>query len=130
MPDADRTVIATRVTASDYAFTAIALNLDWGERHREVVVRCLRAPRDAVRGTASHIDEPPPSWGGRAHSNTGHARRALREMFDRQVSPLDLRINRRAIEAVFDNIHRFGLVGEHVKLSYDICVDDSFLAAA
>jgi hypothetical protein len=32
MPDADRTVIATRVTASDYvpdyAFTAIALNLE------------------------------------------------------------------------------------------------------
>jgi hypothetical protein len=118
MPDAHRTVIATRVTASDYvpdyAFTAIALNLDGG-RHREVVVRCLRALGDAVRWTTSHIDEATAVVGRRASdSNTGHARRALREMFDRQVSPLDLRINRRAIEAVFDNMHRFSLVGEHV----------------
>jgi hypothetical protein len=90
----------------------------------------LRALGDAVRWTASHIDEATAVVGRRAHSNTGHARRALREMFDRQVSPLDLRINRRAIDAVFDNMHRFGLIGEHVKLSYDICVDDSFLAAA
>jgi hypothetical protein len=51
-------------------------------------------------------------------------------MFDGKVSPLDLKINRKAIEAVFENMHRFDLVGNDAKLSYDLCVDEGFLAAA
>jgi hypothetical protein len=46
------------------------------------------------------------------------------------VSPIDLRINRKAIEVVFDNIHRFGLVEKDVRLSYELCVDERFLGAA
>jgi cobalamin biosynthesis protein CobD/CbiB len=64
----------------------------------------------------------------RTRSSNEHSRRALSEMFDRGVSPSDLKINRKAIETVFENMHRFGLVPREVPLSYDACVDDSFLA--
>jgi ABC-type nitrate/sulfonate/bicarbonate transport system substrate-binding protein len=114
----------------DYAFTAIALNLDWGKHNRDVVVRCLKAMREAVQWTAGNIDEAAAILGRRAHSNDKHSRRALNEMFDGKVSPLDLKINRKAIEAVFENMHRFDLVGNDAKLSYDLCVDEGFLAAA
>jgi ABC-type nitrate/sulfonate/bicarbonate transport system substrate-binding protein len=114
----------------DYAFTAIALNLDWGEHNRRVVVRCLKAIREAVQWTAENIDEAAAILRRQAHSNDKHSRRALNEMFDRKVSPLGLKINRKAIEAVFENMHRFDLAGNDVTLSYDLCVDESFLAAA
>jgi ABC-type nitrate/sulfonate/bicarbonate transport system substrate-binding protein len=114
----------------DYAFTAIALNLDWGERNRDTAVRCLRAMREAVQWTAGNVDEAAAILRRRAHSNDEHSRRALSEIFDRNVSPIDLRINRKAIEVVFDNMHRFGLVEKDVSLSYEVCVDESFLGAA
>jgi ABC-type nitrate/sulfonate/bicarbonate transport system substrate-binding protein len=114
----------------DYAFLAIALNLDWGERNRDVAVRCLRAMREAVHWTASHIGEAASILERRANSTNAHARRALTEMFDAKVSPIDLKIDRKAIEVVFDNMHRFGLVEADVPLSYDACVDESFLHAA
>jgi ABC-type nitrate/sulfonate/bicarbonate transport system substrate-binding protein len=114
----------------DYAFTAIALNLDWGERNRDAAVRCLRAMREAVQWTAANVDEAAAILRRRAHSNDEHSRRALSEMFDRNVSPIDLRIDRKAIAVVFDNMHRFGLVEKDVSLSYEVCVDESFLGAA
>jgi ABC-type nitrate/sulfonate/bicarbonate transport system substrate-binding protein len=114
----------------DYAFTAIALNLDWGKSNRDLAVRSLRAMREAVQWTAGNLDEAAAILGRRAHSNDAHSHRALREMFERDVSPLDLKINRTAIETVFENMHRFGLVERNVPLSYATCVDESFLMAA
>jgi len=114
----------------DYAFTAVALDLGWGECNREAVGRYLRALREAVQWTATNIVEAAAILGRRVHFNDEHSRRGLSEMFDRHVSPMDLSIDRKAIEAVFDNVHRFGLVEKYVALSYDRCVDESFLAAA
>jgi hypothetical protein len=101
--------IAASDYVPDYAFTAIALNLDWGERNRDAAVRCLRAMREAVQWTSANVDEASAILRRRAHFNDEHSRRALTEMFDRNVSPIDLRINRKAIEVVFDTMHRFGL---------------------
>jgi len=111
----------------DYAFTAIALNLDWGESNRGLAARLLGAMREAVQWTADNLDEAAAILGRRAHSNDAHSHRALREMFQHDVSPLDLKINRTAIETVFENMHRFGLVARNVPLSYVACVDESFL---
>jgi ABC-type nitrate/sulfonate/bicarbonate transport system substrate-binding protein len=111
----------------DYAFTAIALNLDWGESNRDLAVCSLRAMREAVEWTADNLDEAAAILGRRAHSNDAHSHRALREMFERDLSPLDLTINRTAIETMFKNMHRFGLVAQNVPLSYVACVDESFL---
>jgi ABC-type nitrate/sulfonate/bicarbonate transport system substrate-binding protein len=114
----------------NYAFTAIALNLDWGESNRDLAVRSLRAMREAVQWTEDNLDEAAAILGRRAHSNDAHSRRALRAMSERDVSPPDLTINRTAIETVFENMHRFGLIERTVPLSYAACVDESFLKAA
>jgi len=114
----------------DYAFTAIALNLDCGESNRDLAVRALRAMREAVQWTVDNLDEAAAILGRRAHSNDAHSHRALREMFERDVSPLDLKINRTTIETVFENTNRFGLVERTVPFSYVASVDESFLKAA
>ena len=114
----------------DYAFAAIALNLQWGDPNRDVAVRCLKAMHEAVQWAAANRKEAASILARRTHSTNEHSRRALSEMFDQEVSPLDLKINRKAIEAVFENMHRFELVANDVPLSYDGCVDGSFLAAA
>jgi NitT/TauT family transport system substrate-binding protein len=112
----------------EYAFTAIALNLQWGESNRETAVRCLKAMYEALQWAAANRDDAATILARRTHSTNEHSRSALTEMFDRGVSPLDLRINRKAIETVFENMHRFELVPKEIPLSYDACVDDSFLA--
>ena len=113
-----------------YAFTAIALNLDWGEPNRDLAGRCLEAMREAVQWTASNRHEAAAILGRRSHASDGHALRALSEMVDEKVSPVDLQIDRKAVEVVFDNMHRFGLIDRGVTLSYEACVDESFMQAA
>jgi cobalamin biosynthesis protein CobD/CbiB len=84
---------------------------------------------EAVQWAAANRTDAAMILATRTHSSNAHSRRALTEMFDREVSPLDLKINRKAIETVFENMHHFELVPKDVPLSYGACVDDSFLAA-
>ena len=114
----------------DYAFAAIALNLKWGDPNRDVAVRFLRAMHEAVQWAAANRHNAATIMAKRTRSSNEHSLRALNEMFDQEVCPVDLKINRKAIEAVFENMHRFELVAHDVPLSYDACVDDSFLADA
>ena len=51
-------------------------------------------------------------------------------MIDGQTSPIDLRIDRTAVEVVFGNMHRFGLMELGVTLAHELCVDESLLQAA
>jgi ABC-type nitrate/sulfonate/bicarbonate transport system substrate-binding protein len=112
-----------------YAFTAIALNLDWARKNRDFAVAALAAMREAVEWAADNINAAAEILGRRSHSSLEHSRRAMHEMFDRQVSPKDLKIDRSAIQVVFESMHEFGLVEKEVALTYDACVDESYLAA-
>ncbi len=119
---------AARQYIPQYAFTAIAVNLDWAGPHRDVVVRTLSAMRDAtewanIARAAEMLQEP-------THTDLGYAKRALAEMFEDEVSPEDLRIRSEALDAVFEAVREAGLVEAGAELSYAQCVDDSFLDAA
>ena len=114
----------------DYAFSAIALSMDWAGDNRETAVHALAAMREAVEWTSANMDDAAEILGRRSHSSLEYSCRALHEMFDTGVSPKDLKISRKAIETIFQNMHEFGLVEKDVELSYDACVDESFLAAA
>ena len=113
----------------DYAFTAIAANLNWANDHRDLTVRTLAAMKEAVQWTSGHIDEAAEIVAKATKSNWEHTKRALSDMFKEKVSPLDLRIDRKAFDALLKSMHDFDLVEKDVKLSYEICLDESFLAA-
>ena len=114
----------------EYAFTAIAVNLDWADAHREVVVRALSAMREATRWTRRNIDQAAEMLQEPTRTDLGYARRALAEMFEDEVSPEDLRIAPKALDVVFETVREAGLLEPEVELSYARCVDDSFLDAA
>ncbi len=113
----------------DYAFTAIALSLRWAEGNRQTAIDALSAMREAVQWTADNVDQAALILSRHTHSSTAHARRALGEMLENHVSPKDLRLDRKAVEVLFDCMHEFGLVEKDLPLSYEACVDDSFLAS-
>jgi hypothetical protein len=79
------------------------------------------AMREALQWTAANLDKASAILGRQAHSHDAHSHQALREMLERDVSPLDLTFNRTAIETAFENMHRFGLVERTVPLSYAAC---------
>ena len=121
---------AARQYIPHYAFTAIAVNLDWADPHRDVVVRALSAMREATRWTRHNIAQAAEMLQEPTHTDLGYARRALDEMFEDEVSPEDLRIRRDALDVVFESVHEAELVEPEVELSHARCVDDSFLDAA
>ena len=113
-----------------YAFTAIAVNLEWAGPHRDVVVRALSAMGEATRWARRNINEAAEMLQEPTHTDLGYARRALAEMFENEISPEDLRISPEALDVVFDAVREVGLLDPEVELSYADCVDDSFLDAA
>ena len=121
---------AAREYIPQYAFTAVAVNLDWAGAHRDVVVRALSAMREATEWAKHNIDRAAEMLQEPTHTDLGYAKRALAEMFEDEVSPEDLRISRGALDVVFEAVREAGLVQAGVELSYARCVDDSFLDAA
>ena len=113
-----------------YAFTAIAVNLDWADPHRDVVVRALSAMREATRWARRNISQAAEMLQEPTRTDLGYARRALAAMFEDEISPEDLRIRREALDVVFEAVREVGLVEPELELAYERCVDDSFLDAA
>jgi ABC-type nitrate/sulfonate/bicarbonate transport system substrate-binding protein len=111
----------------DYAFTALAFNLDWSEPHRELAVRVLGAVREAVEWTFDNRDEAAEIIAKANKTKPGYARRALFEMIEGEMTPRDLRIGPKALDAVFGALREAGLVDKNTPLSDGMCVDESYL---
>jgi hypothetical protein len=74
----------------NYAFTAIAFNLDWSEPNRGLAVRVLRALRGVVGWTFNNLTAQP-KFATANKSNVTYARRAPFEMIEGEMTPRDLR---------------------------------------
>jgi NitT/TauT family transport system substrate-binding protein len=111
----------------NYAFTAIAFNLDWSEPNRGLAIRLLDALRDAVGWTFDNRDEAAEIIARVNKSKVEYAQRALLEMFEAEMTPRDLRIGEKGLDAVFDAMREVGLADKNTPLSYSMCVDDSYL---
>lgn len=112
----------------DYAFTAIAFNLDWSEPNRGLAVRVLAALREAVEWTFDNREDAADIIAKSNKSKVNHARRALFEMIEGGMTPQDLRIGTKALDAVFDAMREAGLADKSTPLSYSMCVDESYLS--
>ena len=117
---------AARDYVPHYAFTAIAADLKWARPHHDAVRRALSALRTAVTWTRDHIDESAAIVTSEAHTDPDHAIRALHDFFDDDVSPLDLSIEREALDEVIGSARQAHLVDD-TALSYEQIVDSSFL---
>jgi ABC-type nitrate/sulfonate/bicarbonate transport system substrate-binding protein len=111
----------------NYAFTAIAFNLDWSEPNRGLAMRVLDALREAIEWTFENRDEAARIIATANKSKADYARRALLEMLEGEITPRDLRIGKKALDAVFETMREVGLAGKDTPLSYGMCVDDSYL---
>lgn len=111
----------------DYAFGAVAADVDWARAHRAVTENALDAMREAVAWTAEHRDEAADVLVRAAHAERDHARRAVDRLIDGEVTPLDLRIAPAALESIFASVRQAGLVDDGAELSPAMCVDESFL---
>jgi ABC-type nitrate/sulfonate/bicarbonate transport system substrate-binding protein len=111
----------------DYAFTAIAFNLDWSEPNRDLAVRVLGALREAVEWTFDNRNEAADIIAKSNKFKIAYARRGLFEMIEGGMTPRDLRIGPKALDAVFGAMRDAGLADNTTSLSYDMCVDESYL---
>jgi len=111
----------------DYAFTAIAFNLDWSEPKRGLAVRVLAALREAVEWTFNNREDAAEIIARANKSKVTYARRALFEMIDGEMTPRDLLIGTKALDGVFDAMREAGLADKSTPLSYSVCVDESYL---
>ena len=112
-----------------YAFTAFAADDAWAGANRDLVVRMLRALEAATAWAAAHREETAGIIVDKANTQPAFARRGVDEMFDGEAVPRDLKIERLALEAVFDCMRKTEFVPPGTALSYEGCVDESYLAA-
>lgn len=112
-----------------YAFTAIAADGAWAGANRDLVVRMLRALKAATAWADANREETAGIIVEKANTLPAFARRGLDEMLDGDVVPRDLKIDRLALEAVFDCMRKIEFVPPDVALSYEGCVEESYLAA-
>jgi ABC-type nitrate/sulfonate/bicarbonate transport system substrate-binding protein len=118
---------AVRDYVPDYAFTAIAVDRQWADANRDIVKRTLSAMRQATEWAVANIDEAAGILAEEWHLDVDHAKRALGDLFDHDVTPRDLHIDPKALDAVFDVMLQARLVPAEVPLSYERAVDESFL---
>jgi|ERR1700733_3662841 ABC-type nitrate/sulfonate/bicarbonate transport system substrate-binding protein len=111
----------------DYAFTAIAFNLDWSEPNRALSVRVLGALREAVDWTFDNLDAAAEIIAKANKTKVTYAKRALFEMIEGEMTPRDLVIGPKALDAVFGAMREAGLADANTALSYGMCVDESYL---
>ncbi|MGC4027373.1 MAG: ABC transporter substrate-binding protein [Steroidobacteraceae bacterium] len=113
----------------DYAFTAVGVNGVWGEAHRDLVVRTLAAMRKAITWADANRAQASDIIAQHTKSKPQHALRGLNEMLDKGVTPRDMAIAPRALEAVFSAMLETRLVPPGTALSYAAVVDDTYLRA-
>jgi ABC-type nitrate/sulfonate/bicarbonate transport system substrate-binding protein len=118
---------AARDYVPHYAFTALAVDLDWAQPHRDVARRALRALREAVAWARDHVDETAALAATETHADLKHAIRALHDLFDDDIASAD--VGREALEEVIASTRQAGLVPDDAPLSYEAIVDDSFNTA-
>jgi ABC-type nitrate/sulfonate/bicarbonate transport system substrate-binding protein len=90
-------------------------------------MRVLDALREAIEWTFENRDEAARIIATANKSKADYARRALLEMLEGEITPRDLRIGKKALDAVFETMREVGLAGKDTPLSYGMCVDDSYL---
>jgi ABC-type nitrate/sulfonate/bicarbonate transport system substrate-binding protein len=118
---------AARDYVPHYAFTALAVDLNWAQPHRDVARRALRALREAVAWGRDHVDETAAVVATETHADLKHAIRALHDLFDDDIASAD--VGREALDEVIASTRQAGLVPDDVPLRYEAIVDDSFTAA-
>lgn len=109
-----------------YAFTAIAVNLNWANPQRDVARRALSALREASEWSRDHVEEAAVVVATETHGDLAHATRALHDLFDEDIVPVDLHVDRQALDEVIASTRQAGLVDADVPFSYEAIVDDSF----
>jgi NitT/TauT family transport system substrate-binding protein len=120
---------AARDYVPHYAFTAIAVDLSWAQPQRDVAQRALLALREAVGWSRDNIDETAPIVAHETHGDLEHTTRALHDLFDDEITPVDLRVGPEALDEVIASTRQAGLVADGASLSYDGIVDATFTGA-
>jgi ABC-type nitrate/sulfonate/bicarbonate transport system substrate-binding protein len=118
---------AARDYVSHYAFTALAVDLNWAQPHRDAARRAFLALREAVAWGRDHVDETAAVVASETHADLKHAVRALHDLFDDDIVSAD--VGREALDEVIASTRQAGLVPDDALLSYESIVDDSFTAA-
>ena len=117
----------TRDYVPHYAFTAVAVESGWGGANRGLVVRYLKALKAATVWADAHRKEAAAILGRVTSSGPDFALRGLNEMLDGGATPLDLEIEPRALETVFEAMRTTELVPPGTIMTYDKLVDRSYL---
>jgi ABC-type nitrate/sulfonate/bicarbonate transport system substrate-binding protein len=118
---------AVRDYQPDYVFSVIAVDLAWAEPNALVMRHFVGALIDATAWADHNRLDAAAILSHATGANEVHARRGVNDMIDQSVVPLDLRIDRDGLRAVFATMTQTGFVGGTTRLSYDQCVDTRFL---
>lgn len=110
-----------------YAFTAIALELNWGRANHDLVRRFLSALLAATAWADEERVAAATILAEATNTGADYALRGMNAMFDDGITPRDLRIEPPALEAVFDAMRSTGLIPPETALSYAKTVTDEFL---